>query len=45
MKEKKLIAYHTICFRCTDEELKKYNEAAKKDNRTLSNYIRTKLLK
>ena len=45
MKEKKQISYNIVSFRCTNEELKKYNEAAKKDNRTLSNYIRTKLLK
>ncbi len=37
---------HTIIsFRCTDEEYKKLKELADKENRNLSNYIKTKLLK
>ena len=37
---------HTIIsFRCTKEEYEKLKELAEKESRSISNYIKTKLLK
>jgi predicted DNA-binding protein len=43
MKNKKEKNFETVTFRLTEQQLEKLKQIAEKENRTLSNYIRTKI--